>query len=333
MTAGADRYERRASAGPMQIASSASWTGRRVAIGLAVGDDRLDAERPAGAQDAQRDLAAVGDEDLAEHAQASARPARGRELDEDRAPGRTRPPRPARRGSRRRRRPPARRPPGGRRACRPAEPVAGADPGPGARLGARLEDADRRRGRDDPAALAARAVAAVAAVARPSRPPSRRRDPARPGSGRSARASRLPGAGSGGALALARASLARRRSGRRASPGRRRRTRQSPSRTSSSPRPVAASLAMRAGRSSSVRRSIAAWSAARSAAVRSGAAIAGRGPVRARSRPPHEPAARRATTTGRPRRRRADPGRAGRAGDRRVRGLPAAASSGVSASV
>ena len=27
MTAGADRYDRRASAGPMQMASSASWTG------------------------------------------------------------------------------------------------------------------------------------------------------------------------------------------------------------------------------------------------------------------------------------------------------------------
>ena len=41
-----------------------------------------------------------------------------------------------------------------------------------------------------------------------------------------------------------------------------------PSRTSSSPRPVAPSLAMSAGSSSSVSRSIAAWSAARSAAQR-----------------------------------------------------------------
>ena len=40
---------------------------RAIAIGLAVGDDRLDAERAAGAQDPERDLAAVGDEDLAEH--------------------------------------------------------------------------------------------------------------------------------------------------------------------------------------------------------------------------------------------------------------------------
>ena len=73
MTAGADRYDRFASAGPMQIASSASWTGSDVAVGLAVGDDGLDAERPAGAQDAQGDLAAVGDEDLAEHGQWSTR--------------------------------------------------------------------------------------------------------------------------------------------------------------------------------------------------------------------------------------------------------------------
>ena len=84
MTAGAERYERFASAGPMQIASSASWTGQGLAVGLAVGDDRLDAERPAGAQDAQRDLAAVGDEDLAEHR--SGVPGRRRavaELDDD----------------------------------------------------------------------------------------------------------------------------------------------------------------------------------------------------------------------------------------------------------
>ena len=48
---------------------------QRVAVRLAVGDDRLDAERPAGAQDAQRDLAAVGDEDLAEHRLRRPRPA------------------------------------------------------------------------------------------------------------------------------------------------------------------------------------------------------------------------------------------------------------------
>ena len=55
---------------------------------------------------------------------------------------------------------------------------------------------------------------------------------------------------------------------RRRPAGRRSRTRQPPSRTSSSPRPVAPSLAMSAGSSSSVSRSIAAWSAARSAAPR-----------------------------------------------------------------
>ena len=49
-----------------------------VAIGLAVGDDRLDAERPAGAQDAERDLAAVGDEDRCGTRQASPGRWRGR---------------------------------------------------------------------------------------------------------------------------------------------------------------------------------------------------------------------------------------------------------------
>ena len=74
MTAGAERYE------PLRVgrADADRLVGEldreRVAVGLAVGDDRLDAERPAGAQDPQRDLAAVGDEDLAEH-QASGRPA------------------------------------------------------------------------------------------------------------------------------------------------------------------------------------------------------------------------------------------------------------------
>ena len=38
-----------------------------LAIGLAVGDDGRQVERPAGAQDSQRDLAAVGDEDLGDH--------------------------------------------------------------------------------------------------------------------------------------------------------------------------------------------------------------------------------------------------------------------------
>src|SRR5664280_139804 len=42
-------------------------SGQAFAIGLAVGDDGADAESPAGAQDPQRDLAAVGNQDLAEH--------------------------------------------------------------------------------------------------------------------------------------------------------------------------------------------------------------------------------------------------------------------------
>ena len=89
--------------------------------------------------------------------------------------------------------------------------------------------------------------------------------------------------------------------------GRRSRTRQSPSRTSSSPRPVAPSLATSAGSSSSVRRAIAAWSA--------GAGRARRGrrraswADRASARPPRGPAARRRATTPRAR-----PGRSRAAG-------------------
>ena len=54
----------------------------RVAVRLAVGDDRLGAEGPACPQDPEGDLAAVGDEDLAEHDQASGAPADG-ELEQD----------------------------------------------------------------------------------------------------------------------------------------------------------------------------------------------------------------------------------------------------------
>src|SRR5207249_878102 len=43
-----------------------------VAVRLAVRHDRLDAERPARAQDSQRDLAAVRDQDAAEHQRDSA---------------------------------------------------------------------------------------------------------------------------------------------------------------------------------------------------------------------------------------------------------------------
>src|SRR5512132_2693060 len=39
---------------------------KAVRVGLAVYDDRLDAELAAGANDAKRDLAAIGDEDLIE---------------------------------------------------------------------------------------------------------------------------------------------------------------------------------------------------------------------------------------------------------------------------
>ncbi len=69
--------------------------GARIAICLAVGDDRGDVHAPAGAQDAQRDLASVGDQDLAKHQPPSA-PAR-----RARSAGRTRPPGPARPRARR----------------------------------------------------------------------------------------------------------------------------------------------------------------------------------------------------------------------------------------
>ena len=39
----------------------------RIAVGLAVGDNRRDAQTPARAKDAQSDLASIGDEDLVEH--------------------------------------------------------------------------------------------------------------------------------------------------------------------------------------------------------------------------------------------------------------------------
>ena len=41
---------------------------QRLTVGLAIGDDRLDAQLAAGTNDAQRDLAAIGDQDLLEHA-------------------------------------------------------------------------------------------------------------------------------------------------------------------------------------------------------------------------------------------------------------------------
>ncbi len=157
-----------------------------------------------------------------------------------------------------------------------AEPVAGADPGPGPRVRARLEDADRRRGRHDPAAVASRRrsrplpasrPARSTGTSRPSRPgptgvrlawlaswpsaPARRVAPDRPARSRSARFSRpcagwapSPG-GAGGPASRPRGPRARRARWRRA-------WRSAP------------------GSSSSARRSMAAWSAARSAAERSG---------------------------------------------------------------
>ena len=182
MTAGADRYDRRASAGPMQIASSASWTGERIAVGLAVGDDRLGAERPARPQDAQRDLAPVGDQDLAEHqASQASRRGRGRELEQDQLLAvldgvarldEARPDDAVGRCDDLLR---------DRRAVDRAEPVAGTNLGARPGLRARMEDADRRRGRDDPRPPGRRHRARRATHGRSAR--HGRRAPARPRSG------------------------------------------------------------------------------------------------------------------------------------------------------
>ena len=54
--------------GPMQMASSARLDVHGLVVGLGIDGDRLDAEFLAGADDAQGDFAAVGDEDFVEHA-------------------------------------------------------------------------------------------------------------------------------------------------------------------------------------------------------------------------------------------------------------------------
>ena len=157
-----------------------------------------------------------------------------------------------------------------------AEPVAGPHLGPGTRLG---------RGWKMPTAGD---VATMRPSSRPPRPVRSSRAPAPSRAAPVAAVTTGSDRGQAGRLVRARGPApdraARSRSpGRRSragdgalpSPGRRRRTRQPPSRTSSSPSPVAPSLAMRAGSSSSLSRPIAAWSAERSASVRSRAAIAG----------------------------------------------------------
>ena len=276
----------------MQIASSASRTGERVAVGLAV---RRPPPRPPGsgrragsggrsrpgwrsgssgtsAPDRRSGLARggiAGPElgprgELARDrrverregiraARAAPRGARSR-----RAPGRTRRPRRSRRGWPRRSRRPARRPRSGRR-------------------GRRLPRSGRRRGR----ATRGRSRSVAGRTRRPAKSPS-------PGTGRRPRPPGSVGPRpSMSALAAhdprlrllgpapARTDRGERRShrGRRGrgtarfagppavatpSAGRRRRTFQSPSRTSISPRPLAPSLAMSAGISSSASASIAA---------------------------------------------------------------------------
>src|SRR5262249_35286951 len=82
--AGVDRLTASDKSGADEICNAeialAAWTwananapichlhGQRVAVGLRVGDDRLNAELAAGAQHAQCDLAAIGDEHAFEHA-------------------------------------------------------------------------------------------------------------------------------------------------------------------------------------------------------------------------------------------------------------------------
>ena len=176
MTAGAERYERRRR--PARCRSPRRQAGPAgFAVRLAVGDDGLDPERPAGTQDAQRDLAAVRDEDLAEHRPRRRPSAGGRRRTRDgSAPGRTRRPRPPRRASSRR----SRRP-GATTSC--GTPSTSTTPRrspartrvPGvARAG--LEDADRRRHRDGADRCGAAAGVRAAADRRRSRwpAPSRR---------------------------------------------------------------------------------------------------------------------------------------------------------------
>ena len=201
----------------MQIASSARRTGERVPVGLAVDDGRLDPEGPAGAQDPDGDLAPVRDQDLLEHrrlglAQGSpGGPDSARPELRTAAPGSATAvaPSPARavRPSRRRGRqeldpdellavldrlagldeagpddPVGRRDDLGRDAedVDRADRVAGADARSGDDPGARLEEADGRRGRHGPERVAAAparlggADVAVGAAARGPAPRARR---------------------------------------------------------------------------------------------------------------------------------------------------------------
>ena len=213
-----------------------------------------------------------------------------------------------------------------------AEPVAGPDPGPGAGLRPRLEDADRRRGRDDPAVVA-RAVAAVGrrAPSRPSRagPDRRRAGPTgvrRAGRWRGPRRGRRGRRGRRSAFAaLARPAGARRPA-------------------QADPPAALADLELaepgRAELGDQRRQQLVAQAVDRgvvgrraSASRRSGAAASGCG------RFGHSLdllASRRLVARPRPGRRHRPPGgpdRAGRAADRRARARPGGASSGISASV
>ena len=67
MMRGILRYESRAGGGPDADVVVGEAHVQRLAVGLGVHGDRLDAELAAGADDAQRDLAAIGDQDFLEH--------------------------------------------------------------------------------------------------------------------------------------------------------------------------------------------------------------------------------------------------------------------------
>ena len=238
---------------------------QRLAVGLAVGDDGLDAELAAGAQDAQRDLAAVGDQDPcgtsgqclgldAPHGRAPSLDDRTSSWPYSTAsPASTRlaPTMPSTGATTSWRRP----------ACRRAEAVAGADP----RAGRELR---RAGGRSRPPARWRR-PATSATVRRPAawvvagrRRRARAGRPSRPGPTRLDRGRRA-----GRAAARDRRGRARRSAG---AAGRRSRTRQRP--RGPRARPARSRRAWRRGPAAARRRarSMAAWSAGRSSADRPG---------------------------------------------------------------
>src|SRR5664280_638025 len=221
-------------------------SGQAFAIGLAVGDDGADAESPAGAQDPQRYLAAVGNQDLAEH---QAFPATAT------ASG------------------PAGATPAG--TCSGSSmrtsscPYSTASP-----ASARLEPMIPSTGDTTSCWTPRTSTVPILSPARTRIPTARSRRglymptagdmattlPCSASLGSRARRSRSSGRPWPTALARAAASAVAALFGSGAVAGLRSRAFQPPWRTSISPRPPDASLAMRAGRSSSARRAMASWS-------------------------------------------------------------------------